>query len=345
MDAVLQWAFRGAVAVAAAAMLAILIIKGGIPSYLQKFRLQDESLPPIDTRTWNSTPAFQIETGPCAVRYEGLSLLQAVGLALGGYDLGRNQVVFDRQMQYFFGPNATETISYSVEQLSPYVPMSIYNVSGVMVFGFRGFATGPELALQAEMIARYYATPMVLDITPLYSTINEQFLSWATSSAHFFGSHWFSPRSQFHELLEKAEEIYDSFNFDENSKVIFTGINNGGVMAKILARRKKHRGIAFLSFPSNDDEFNYRYEFDDDSLQYVTNVVNAEGWFGVDDPGVGENFVLPGDNDILGRDPVYPSVCNFAEMCGLHAQFSQYCEAAVDEDKLAKIREHYRRAN
>jgi hypothetical protein len=338
MDSIMQWTFRGAGAFAMIAMIAIFIAQGVVPSSLRTFRFQE--LPPVP-ETWSNVPAFETDDPVCSTRYQGLSIIDALGLALGGYDVKRNLEVFTRQMEYFLGPGATERISYSVEELAPDIPVVIYNVSGTTVFGFRGFATGAELAIQADRLAQYYGAPLLTDITPWYEQVTNMFLSRFTAAARLFGRHWFTGRSAFDDLLQKALTIYNDEGLTPGSSVVFVGINTGGLLAKVLGMLTEHRGIGFISMPANCDEFQFQYEFDERHLKWGTNIFNLDGLFGVTDEGIGANFVLTGSPGVIGMDAVYPSFCNLAEICGLGEQFRTYCETAIGSESVAEIRSFF----
>jgi hypothetical protein len=273
------------------------------------------------------------------MRYHGLSIIDTLGLALGGYDIWRNPAVFHQQLQYFFGQDAEKNITYTVEELAPDVPLLIYNVSGTTVFGFRGFATAAEFALQVEMFADRYVTPRLLDLMPLYNVINEHYLKSNGLNAHLLGSFWFSPRSAFDDLLQRALDIYNDYEFAKDAKVVFVGIDTGGVLAKVLALITGHHGIGFISLPVTTELFDGRYDYDERNAKLTTNVFNLDTLIGNEDQLVGENFAIPGDADVIGMDMTYPSFCNLAETCGYHRQFAQYCtQAMMDNEKLGKIR-------
>jgi hypothetical protein len=257
--------------------------------------------------------------------------------------IDRSPSVFSAQMDFFFGPNSMERIDHEVKELAPDVPLVIYNVSGTTVFAFRGFASGPELAVQVERLASLWVVPFFLDEIPMYEKMVDLWLSSQAAYAHLFGWHWFTPRSASDDLLRKASEIYDAMDLATDSPVVFVGVNSGGTIAKRLALLKGRRGISFLSLPIDLDEFDNRYELNATAMQWVTSVVNKDGLFSAEDAGFGENFVLAGDPDIVGNDNVYESFCNLAEVCGHGAQFGEYCKSAFGEDKLRKIRTYHGR--
>jgi hypothetical protein len=337
VDHVLQWSFRGAAILSVLAMIAGFVFRATTPGILTAFRFTE--LPPLPP-DWSNASGSLANLAVCRGRYEGLSVVEAIGLALGGYDVTRSEAVFSRQLDFFFGPGAIDRISYEVENIAPDVPMVIYNVSGTTVFAFRGFATGRELLIQIQMLAQYYVAPFFLQMMPFYDMINNQYLSSFSASAHFFGLHWFTPRSQFDEWVQKVSAIYEDRAIPADAPVLFVGINTGGLLAKTLGIMKKRRGISFVSLPVSTAEFQYRYAFPDTEMQWASNVVNTGTWFGVEDPDVGENFVLAGDHEILRQDEVYPSFCNLVEICGQQAQFREYCRVAIGEQKLAAIRKY-----
>jgi hypothetical protein len=339
-DSMLQWILRGATILAVLLTIASLIVQAVVPRYLSTFRF--EQLPSLPAN-WSNVPEDGINHAVCTSHYEGLSLIELIGLAFGGYDINRNDDIFRRQMDFFFGANATERIEYEIADLGHDIPLLIYNVSGTTVFAFRGFASGRELSVQVERLASLWIAPFILDILPFYGPINERYLSSSIASAQLFGWHWFSPRSASDELVQKASQIYDDMEMSHDARMVFVGVNSGGTIAKRLALLKRRRGISFLA-PSIDlDEFTTRYEVDDTSMQWATTVVNMEGLFSGEDPGCSENFALVGDSDVIGNDPVYPSFCNLAELCGHHNQFDEYCRTAIGQQELAAIRGYLHR--
>jgi hypothetical protein len=96
-----------------------------------------------------------------------------VGLAFGGYCINRNNDLFPRQIDFFFGPNATERIDYEIAEIGHDVPLLVYNVSGTTVFEFRGFASGREPLMQIERLASLCVLPFMVDLVPFYGPINE----------------------------------------------------------------------------------------------------------------------------------------------------------------------------
>jgi hypothetical protein len=179
-DTVTQRAFRGAAVGAIVSLLAILISLAAIPSYLTTFRFSD--LPPLPMN-WSNAEAFESIAAVCTVRYHDFSILQLLGLAFGWDEVNRNNDVFVRQLEYFFGPADKHGITYNDEELLPDVPFVVYNMSDTIIFEFRVFALGKEFALQMELLARFYGVPTLLDLTPFCETINDYILSTFTHDA------------------------------------------------------------------------------------------------------------------------------------------------------------------
>jgi hypothetical protein len=205
------------------------------------------------------------------------------------------------------------------------------------VFSFRGYTTSQEFALQAEVIARYYVLPLLLDVTPLSDQVESWWLKSCTELAYFFGLHWFSSMSQFSHVINEIKGEHTRRGLTENHNVVFAGANIGGLHAKVLGMLTHHRGIGFISMPSLDEELVYRYEFTDLDKRWVTNVFVSGGYFGVPDVGVGEDYQLSGDRELGGLDTIYQSFCLMVETCGHHNQFEAYCEAARSRETLTEI--------
>jgi hypothetical protein len=337
LDSVTRWTFRLASIFALLLFIAVISVILTTPSYLETFRFNELLSLPAD---WSNASAFTSDTGVCVMQYHGLSIVNALGLALGGYDVHRNSSVFHRQLEYFFGPDWEQTISYTAEDLGTNMTFLIYNVFGLTVFAFRGFATVPELGLQLEMLIRYRAVPLLLDLMSGYEMITNQFFALYSDAIDWFRSFWFSPQSVFDQFLNKAEKIHAVHDLEPDSRVLFVGINTDGAVAKGLALMTGHRGIAFLSLPIATEFLDNLLQSDDPHLPSITNVFNLEGAFGVEDDEVTDNFAIPGDSKLMMIDNVYQSFCNLAEYCGYHQQFSQYCETAIGVDELNPIRDY-----
>jgi hypothetical protein len=177
-DTILRWVFRWATILASLLTVGSLIRVAVIPGYLTTFRF--ETLPSLPAE-WSSDPQNAKNLAVCTNRYEGLSVIEMIGLALGGYDVHRSASVFSRQMDFFSGLNSTERIDYEVVELGPDVPLLIYNVSGATIFPFRGFASPSELAVQIERFASLWVVPFFLEELPPYGTIRDRYLSSSTA--------------------------------------------------------------------------------------------------------------------------------------------------------------------
>jgi hypothetical protein len=168
VDSVLQWSFRNAAILSVLVLIAGLILHAQAPSILDAYRFSElPSLP----KDWSNAAEKSVDRVICRTRRQGLSAIEAIELAFGGYDVTRSETAFNRQLDFFFGEGATDRMSCEVEESVPDVPMVIYNVSGTIVFGMGGFATGRESLIQLHMLAQYYVTPFVLDFMPWYHMI------------------------------------------------------------------------------------------------------------------------------------------------------------------------------
>jgi hypothetical protein len=340
-DGVLQWAFRGATILSVLVMLGALIGGAVVSKSLSTFRFDE--LPPLPVN-WSNVPDNRVNLQVCVNRYENFSVIELVGLALGGYDVSRSESVFNRQLDFFFGPNSASWIDHEVVELGPDIPLLIYNITGTTVFAFRGFASGPELSVQVERFASLWVVPFILDELPLYEKITKRYMSSSTALAHLFGWHWFSPRSASDDLLQNAIKIYDDLDLAADASVVFVGVNSGGTIAKSLSLLKGRLGISFLSLPIDIDEFDDRYALETNATELVSSVVNKDGLFSGEDLGFGENLALVGYPEIVGSDGVYASFCNLAEICRRHSQFVEYCQTAIGAEKLAMIRTYLGRS-
>jgi hypothetical protein len=329
----LKWVLRTSAMIAVVAMIGIGISFSQLTNALDEKRLAN--LPPLP-ENYSRKPAFVTDHPFCNEQYGERNLIELIGLSFGGY-VHTNPVVFGQQMAYVLGPEWDNDTTYSVQEIIPNVPCVIYRLGDLVVFSFRGFTTTQELALEVEVLARYYVLPLLLNLTPLYDHIKEWWLERYTALAYFFGLHWFSPMSHFNNVVEGIHTEYDGRGLGEKDKVVFVGSNIGGVFAKILGMITHHRGIGFISLPSLDEDFSYRYGSDEMSTRWGTNIYVGGGYFGVPDLGIAEDYRLPGDSESGGLDDIYQSFCLLAEICGHHMQFEAYCSTVIGSDKLRKI--------
>ena len=270
----------------------------------------------------------------CFYNYENLSLIDAYGLALGPYDVNRNYTIFDNQMKYFFGENWEQNIQYEVHYINKQTPFIIYTINNsLVVYGFRGFSSGSELALQIEMFAIQYVVPFFQDIVPLYSVFVDYFIDLYAKFAHNFGNQFFDPVSMSTVFIHPIEDIYNSKNYPENTKIVFTGINIGGLFSKTIGMITKKQGISFISFPSFNDYFLHSFDFSDDDAMYITNVYNYNGFWALQEPEVASNIGIPWveNSELIRSDSVYRTFCTIAEMCGKGPRFSHFCSTVVDD--------------
>ena len=282
----------------------------------------------------------------CFYNYENLSLIDAYGLALGPYDVNRNYTIFDNQMKYFFGENWEQNIQYEVHYINKQTPFIIYTINNsLVVYGFRGFSSGSELALQIEMFAIQYVVPFFQDIVPFYEFMIDYFIDFYAKFAHNFGNQFFDPIAMSSLFLDPIEEIYKSKNYDKDTKILFTGINIGGLFSKTLAMINKKQGIGFISFPVFNDYLQNYFDFEDDDSIYITNVYNYNGLYSMQEPNLATNIGIPQNEHqfSVDTDSVYKTFCTIAEMCGEGPKFSNYCSSTVEN--MDEIREYLKKFN
>ena len=270
----------------------------------------------------------------CVFNFEGLSLIQAFGLAMGPYDVERDFLVFDNQMKYFFGPDWRNNITYEVHHIDKKTPFIIYNFdNNLTVYGFRGFSSGTELCLHIEMLTIEYALPFLQDVIPFYSVFIDHFIGFYAQILHYFGNQFFDPVTVASSFITPVEEIIDSRGYTDDDKILFTGINIGGMFSKVLGMIYKKHGIGFVSLPSFNDYFLNDFDIDDDDSMHVTNVYNYNGWFTKQEPDLATNIGVPWIPSPLPieRDSVYRTFCTIAEMCGQGPHFYNYCSTVVDD--------------
>ena len=282
------------------------------------------------------------------------SAFDAYGYALGGYDIKRNKTIFENQMKIFFGKNYTSHISYTLYEIDKYFLFLKYFDSSTNsnIFAFRGFNSGPEIAFQFELFVSNYIIPFFEDNIPFYELINNYWLSFYTDFLNSFGLRFFENRNLIYNYVKSIIEIYKKENFDDNEIVYFTGINCGGVIAKIVGTLLHRKSISFLSFTMEMDFLETLFHFSSSYMNYVTNVFNIDGFFSQPDSDYAINigiempifhkskFCTSDFCDIFSKnDNIYRTFCTMSELCGNGNQFHYYCEKTIGEKNLEIIRE------
>ncbi|KAK8890333.1 hypothetical protein M9Y10_035108 [Tritrichomonas musculus] len=291
----------------------------------------------------------------CDLNIFGVSSFDAFGYALAGFDVNRNYTVFDNQMKIFFGNDYKKHISYHVYELDRYFQfLKFYDSSiNTTIFAFRGYNSGPEIAFQFELFASNYIIPFFEDNVPFLGLINDYWLGFYTDFLHAFGLRFFENRNLMVKYVKSIREIYEKENFSEHDNVLFTGINAGGVIAKVVGTLSERRSISFISFPMAMDFLEHLFHFPSNYMSYVTNVFNIDGIFskpdsehtiniGIDTPLFHQSpFCTTGFCEIFSRvDYIYRTFCTMSETCGRGNQFNYYCRKTIGEKNLETIREN-----
>lgn len=324
--------------------------------YADKTRIKSLSvpyevhIPPIS----NTSQYHQV----CISKITGIPLIDAFGYAMGPYDAGRDDTVFDHEMQYFFGENWSSHIDYSVRMINKQTPFIIYqnHDDNMTVYGFRGFSSGSELALQVEVIIYYYVLPPLQKIAPMYNMFVDNWLDMYASFAHNFGFKFFNSKSMISDFIDPLIKICEEEDVRDNENIIFTGINVGGIIAKLLGNLYKKQSVAFLSFPIYNDLFMYTYNISKELAGYVTNIFTYEGLFSTQEPSAGTNIGIPwvkGPNDFnpsctangicdisFEKESVYRSFCTIVEICGKIDQFYGFCNTTITGEDMEAIRNY-----
>lgn len=336
-------------------LIVIVVVFGAIYSkvYQNKFRINDLNYyPPFDNVTIANE---QLISHPiCSQNINNVSAFESFGYSLGGFDIKRDRKVFDNQMKIFFGENYKNHISYSIHDVDEhFFFIKFYDASiDTYIYAFRGYTSGPEIAFQFELFVSYYIIPFFDDIIPLYEIINDNWLSFYTNFFHSFGIRFFDNRNLIVKYANSIIDIYKKQNDDLKENVIFTGINCGGVIAKIVGTLMHRKSISFLSFPMGMDFLEHLFHYSSTFMSYVTNVFNIDGIFshpdsdhtiniGIDMPVFYKTkFCTSGFCDLFSKtDNIYRTFCTMSETCGKGNQFKYYCEKTIGEKNLNIIRE------
>jgi hypothetical protein len=314
-------------------------------------------LPPPNFTTFSMLPNESYDSTVCQIHFHGISLLDAIGFALGPYDVDRNPAVFESQMQYFFGANWSELFDYNVHYVGESDPFVVYHLrNNLTVFGFRGFASGAESALQIEFVVVAFLFPYIRDLIPFFTVITEYLMKATFRAIQSFATSFVNPRMMGYEILDVFSDVVDSMPTPRN--IVFTGVDVGGIFAKYMGMKYQTHGVSFVSFPIFDPVLASVFKLDEYRAVFVTNVHTFRGILTKQEPQRATNFGIPWIGTSLVdtvesgadvnkgikvttsfRDSVYRSFCILSEVCGRGKQFGSYCEALIGARNLAWIRE------
>lgn len=110
-----------------------------------------------------------------------------------------------------------------------------------------------------------------------------------TDFLNSFGLNFFENDNLMVKYVNEIINIYNKNNL-ENERVIFAGINSGGIIAKIVGSMLKRKSISFLSLPFDNDLFNTMFDLDSSYLSLITNVYNVDGFFSSQEPNYATNI-------------------------------------------------------
>ena len=337
-------------------ILIVIAVIGGVCYsfvYRSKYRINNlDYVPPFDNITNSDDDSI---THPiCDTEILDVSAFDAFGYSLGGFDVKRNKVVFDNQMKTFFGENYSNHISYTVYELDKYFLFLKFFDSSIntTIFAFRGYNSGPEITFQFELFISKYVLPLFEDVAPLLELINDFWISFYTGFFQSFGLRFFENRNLMVKYINSIIKIFHKENYQNNQRVFFTGINTGGVIAKILSGLLQRKSISFLSFPVEMDFVQRRFRFDDSYMNYITNVFQSDGVFSMPDGDHAINIAMDIPSfhqskhcssdfcEVFSRfDNIYRTFCTMSEICDKGNQFHEYCKTTIGEKNIEIIRD------
>ena len=320
--------------------------------YQAKYRIANLEYVPIDDN-YTIINKKMINHPVCSYEIFDVSPIDAFGYSLGGYDVKRNKTVFDNQMKIFFGENYSNHISYTINEIDEHFLFLKYydSLIDTHIFAFRGYNSGPEIAFQLELLATHYIIPFFEDIVPFYEVINRYWLNVYTNFLISFGLNFFENVNLMVKYVNSIINIYEKYNFTDDERVLFAGINCGGAIAKIVGTSLQRKSISFISFAIDNNLFNLMFGFSLPFVSLVTNVYNVEGFFSDQEPRYATNiginipvfdkkkFCTSGICDINSKtDNVYRTFCTISEICGKGNRFNYFCENIIGKDDVETIR-------
>lgn len=198
----------------------------------------------------------------------------------------------------------------------------------------------------------FYIIPFFEDNVPFYGFLNEFWLSFYTNFFNSFGLRFFENQNLIVKYVKSIMNIYYKENLNDE-RILFTGINCGGVIAKIVGTLLHQKSISFLSFPIDIDFIQNLFNFSSYYIGYITNIYNVDGFFSHSDSDYANNIgfstpVFKKSKDCTSKfcdlesrlDNVYESFCAMSEICGKGIQFNYYCENIIGKKYLDIIREN-----
>lgn len=274
----------------------------------------------------------------CSRIYEDMNLVELTSLAIGGYDVTNNEEVFDLEMMHFFGDEWNTTIIPEVILLKNDIPMIAYDFieKNLTVYALRGFASGPELAFQMQMLASHYVVPFFESMIILYNIMSVWFLKEYVPYAHTLGTHFFDPKAVSIELVQNVIDTVSARPTRDYWKTMFVGINTGGVMAKVAGMKTNNTGIALASFPAFTSTLSVPLSFLPAMSYNVVNIWQLTSLFSGQEPNSATNVIIPTTSRII-FDSSYEPFCMISQLCHQHVKYESFCRSAVGNQTMDEI--------
>lgn len=301
-----------------------------ITYYKSTFRISNLPSPSMNISYESHYPECKI----CKPVYQNYTLLDLIGFSLGPYDFF-NQPVFINQSQYFFGDKFNQSfITYNPKTIDilnyTYI---IYDdtETNTTIFGFKGFDSPAEIAVHLQMLVDYTFKPFFYDLCPLFETILNDWLKLDLDWISKLALNFFDPLPLVNQFINPIQDVYE-INYSNSKNVVFTGLNIGGLFAKVLGMKNNRAAVSFFSYPVFTEIIQSFFDFSMENSLNITNVYNMEGSGSVEEHDIISNIGIPvlDTSSNFNKEGVYQSLCTIASICRTQPIYNEYCKHALN---------------
>ena len=276
----------------------------------------------------------------CAMTYDGHSLIDIVGTSFGVYEKFQNPALFNIINEHLYPgwDYNKSTRGIEIDVFGEKIPIVLFRFDNLTVWAFRGFASGPELAIILELFCSQHIVPFFQSFILFKEYMEAWFLDWIIPYAYKFGQFWLSTETALDVMVRQSLGVYYGYRL-MTENLVFTGVNSGGVVAKIMGMSTGKTAFAFMSFNIFTDLLQYMNLNEELSL-VIVNLFHRDGWFSVQEPGLANNIVLPSIIDTVFKDDKRPTFCTMALSCKNHLQYEEFCRQLMGDEFVDDVNEY-----
>lgn len=274
----------------------------------------------------------------CAKNYNGHNIIDIVGTSFGVYEKFQNPALFNIINEHLYPgwDYNTSTQAFEIDVFGEKIPVVVFHFDDLTVWAFRGFASGPELAIILELFCSQHIVPFLQSFILFKEYMEAWFLDWILPYAYKFGHFWLSSQTVLDVMVDESLGVFYGGGWYRLKNLVFAGVNSGGVVAKIMGLSTMRTAFAFMSFSAFTDLLEYM-NLEEEYSFLIVNLFHRDGWFSVQEPGLANNIVLPSIIDTIFKDDKRPTFCTIALSCENHLQYEEFCRQLMGDEFVDEV--------